>query len=406
MSARSQYFKIVQQDREEFGHGEVIYENDYIVVIDAVPLCPPMPKPWDKRPEGEDSIVGLCGHHSAVWSSFDQQNRTAKRRRPGKQERLAYTVGTHHQPDMRDGKVVVYRFNRWDETSWHSGGKAANRSTHYKRLKARQPHRSVNDLVIGFCFRGLMTTPWHHENWPEKPRKSRETIKMQQQGDLILRPSREQFQAFWGTHVMCQELFPNYKGTLLNEECWVLGHFDTGKVACPGIDAEAFIKAMRSGEIQSWEDAVEWMGARGIPEGGYPGRGYDTTPPAQKREPVEVSEPETFIDPAEVHREFPSMSEFQWLLVALANEGYPLGKYGRNRDGVDGKWGTKSEDALADFERENGLLTNGDPDRVSYDELTREYRRCYSVDPDFKGSAVAKRSERVREYDPGEQDDC
>jgi hypothetical protein len=51
--------------------------------------------------------------------------------------------------------------------------------------------------------------------------------------------------------------------------------------------------------------------------------------------------------------------DVQAILVRL---GYDLGKGGPGGNGVDGKWGNKSQAALADFQLKNGLLVDGWPD--------------------------------------------
>jgi hypothetical protein len=44
---------------------------------------------------------------------------------------------------------------------------------------------------------------------------------------------------------------------------------------------------------------------------------------------------------------------------ALVDMGYYLGKFGPNKDGVDGDWGRASEAALSDFQTDAGLVVNG-----------------------------------------------
>jgi hypothetical protein len=354
-SIRNRYTQIIEDDREAFGQGPVVYDNDLIVVLDCVDLCPPMPKPWDKRPNGEDDIWGLCLHQSAVWSSFEQQNRTAKTRRPGAQERLTYTLGVHHQPDKSAGKIVVNKFNEYDEVSWHSGGKAKWRTDHYVSLCTRYPHRSINERVVALCLRGLLVTPWHHENWPEKSPKSKATRKSKQDGDLILRASKDQIRAAYGVHLMCQELFGNYRGHRGGEESWLLGHKDTGKVACPGDDAYGFVQDVRAGKIGSVGELEAWIEARGLPDGGYP-----------------------------ESKAFPSPRQFQWILVAL---GFDLGLWGSQKDGVDGQWGQTSARTLAEFEANEGLLTNGDPDMVSFERLENRFKEHFGQTPPYQSQA-------------------
>ena len=60
------------------------------------------------------------------------------------------------------------------------------------------------------------------------------------------------------------------------------------------------------------------------------------------------------------------VTEIQRMLVAL---GYDLGKFGPNRDGVDGSWGGASRSALIEFEERAGLLANGSPEKTDYDAL-------------------------------------
>ena len=370
--ARNHYYKIVQDDEVDFGQGPIIYDNAHIVIKRAVDLCPPMPKPWDKRPQGEDSVRGLCLHHSAVWSPFTQQNRTAKMRRPGAQERLTYTLGVHHAPTRHDGKIVVYQFNEFDETSWHSGGKAKNATDHYKRLQKTSPHRRVNDVVVALCLRGLLTTPWHEENWPEKQPKSQGTIRRKQQNDLILKPSREQIEAIWGVHLFMQERFRNYEGDVVGDGSWFIGHKDTGKEACPGNVAYDFILKMRAGQLENFAAVESFMEDHDLRLGGYPAD--DQTEPSAK---------------------LPDPWKFQWLLVTL---GFDLGPWGSHKDGVDGKWGYASSGALEDFERNEGLLTNGEPDIISYEKLFERHSQCYGAEPIFQGDAVKYRSRMVRSY--------
>ena len=51
--------------------------------------------------------------------------------------------------------------------------------------------------------------------------------------------------------------------------------------------------------------------------------------------------------------------------------GYELGNSGPNHDGVDGAWGGKSRAALADFQRRNGLIVDGEPDPETNATLLR-----------------------------------
>lgn len=64
-----------------------------------------------------------------------------------------------------------------------------------------------------------------------------------------------------------------------------------------------------------------------------------------------------------------SVKEIQHILVYVL--GYDLGGSGPNGDGVDGIWGPKSQSALADFERRQGLLKDGVPDRTTNEALLR-----------------------------------
>jgi putative peptidoglycan binding protein len=64
-----------------------------------------------------------------------------------------------------------------------------------------------------------------------------------------------------------------------------------------------------------------------------------------------------------------SAAEIQDILVHKLQ--YDLGKSGPKGDGVDGAWGTKSKTALMDFERRNGLVSDGLPDKLTNDALLR-----------------------------------
>lgn len=50
---------------------------------------------------------------------------------------------------------------------------------------------------------------------------------------------------------------------------------------------------------------------------------------------------------------------------ALVKRGFKLGAFGPDRDGVDGKWGPSSRDALRAFQRQNNLAPTGDRDPVT-----------------------------------------
>lgn len=353
--SRTSYYEQIADDRDFFSEAEEIYRNDFIVLRDGRDAFPDMRHPWRSRPL--ESIRGLFLHHRAGWASYERMQRFVERVRckPSNpngrwQNRIAYTMGVHHKPDRRDGRVEVFLFNDFEAISWHSGSKGAP-TRYWKRLRSKWGTRSANKNTVALNLTGFFTSRGYPFNIPEDPSPKAKGRGLANR--LIIEPSTDQIRAAWGVYLMCQDLFPNFEPEA------ILGHKDSGKAACPGDTVFAFVQAVRKGNITDRESLNSWIESNShrVLEPGYP-------------------EPDT--------DDFPSVRRFQWLLASL---GYDLGPYGRHNDGVDGIWGVRSSMALVEFESAQGLLTDGEPDSIDYEALVREYVRSKSIKPTFEGRA-------------------
>jgi len=69
--------------------------------------------------------------------------------------------------------------------------------------------------------------------------------------------------------------------------------------------------------------------------------------------------------------------EWQYNLVRL---NYSLGSYGPNTDGVDGKWGNKSKQALTKFQKDYGLPVSGARDKRTLSAMKKALRKKFGID--------------------------
>jgi hypothetical protein len=311
-----------------------VYRGNGIIIMDVRAAFGRMKSPWRQRPVA--NVNGLVVHHKATFNSYHamQRNNVLARYKaaPAKRhDRIAYTFGVQHEPEVIDGHVVIYQFNALEAVSWHSGskGKDSARFTNWRREQG--PGRGANDYTVGLNLHGYFASRGHAPNHPETPDA---TASKQGHGHLLIaEPSVEQCRAVWG---LWRYLVEQHNATGL------FGHLSTGKAACPGDTAMSLVHAIVDGLVSNERELERWLSGRDtvILPGGWPDSGF-----------VEWHDYST---------------DIQTELVRL---GYDLGKSGPNRDGVDGVWGQKSRFALMDFEEELGLLENGQPDLADLEAL-------------------------------------
>jgi hypothetical protein len=334
---REKYDREHAQTRAFFSEAVEVYRNDSIIIKDARGCFRPMQRPWPARPL--DHVRGLFVHHRASWNSYEDMQKNVvlqryKKDPAGRHDRIAYTYGVDHNPEVIDGLIVVYQFNNLGARSWHSGapGRDSERFTDWRR--AQGPGNSANQYTVGINLSGFFASRGYKPNHPSDP-----TAESRRRGvakTLICHPSIEQCRAVWG-------LWQTIGGV------GIFGHHDTGKAACPGNTASELVDAIWSGIITTDRELDRWLSGRDsyILPGGYP------------------SPSDVYGDSA-ADQDIDYVTECQRMLVAL---GYDLGSYGPKRNGVDGDWGSASRIALIEFEEGAGLLTNGQPEKADYDAL-------------------------------------
>jgi len=119
---------------------------------------------------------------------------------------IPYTFMVPHRPEIKDGKSIVYRL--WDDSwvTWHT--------------------RRANAIGVGVCFAGSFRTR-HDKKFSDSDPTS--------------------YALAAGEDLIMNYLLPRY-GLKPDDLC---GHFDFGKVACPGDCLEAWIRRKR-GEQVNW----------------------------------------------------------------------------------------------------------------------------------------------------------
>jgi hypothetical protein len=253
--AAQRYAATAALDARRFEGAPVFYQNDWIVVLDVRRLLPSQRAPWEQRPL--DAVEGLFLHHKGGWADHWSTNAYAARTARRPQKRIAYQGGTHHDPEIIDGRVVVHLFNGLTDITPASGSPGAD-SAHLRRF----PHiaRAVNAHTVAFvstghfASRGLFAP--HLPGAPYRWAAYRDK--------LIWRPSSAQIIAAWGLIQMCREMLPRF------ELRKVFGHIDSGKVACPGDDLMAFVRGVREGRIRDIGDVAAFLEAEQIPAPGFP----------------------------------------------------------------------------------------------------------------------------------------
>lgn len=337
--SKARYEKAHRQNREFFEGAPVYYQNDAIEIRDARGCFRPMERPWKRRPLTD--VRGLFVHHRASWNSFVAMQRNVvlpryKAAPNKKHDRIAYTLGVDHQPELTlEGRVVVWLFNDPEAVSWHSGspGKDSARFTEWRRRQG--PGNSANQYTVGLNLSGFFASAGYPESHPDEPSKRASAKGLA--GNLIAHPSTEQAQAVWGVYCWLRKEFGATPDS-------VFGHVDSGKAACPGTSAMALVDAIRREVITNDRELDRWLSGRDDiwEPGGWPMARWGGSPSVDY------------------------VTECQRLLVAA---GYDLGNYGPNNDGVDGQWGKASRLALMDFEESAGLLVNGQPEEADYQAL-------------------------------------
>lgn len=166
------------------------------------------------RREGQEAVDRM-----AAWITRSPKfaERKGKQRRVGGGRgfpAIPYTFMVPHRPLIQDGKSVVYRL--WDDSwvTWHT--------------------RRANAIGVGVCFAGSFRTRHDKKFSDDDPT----TYALAAGEDLIL-----------------NYLLPRYN--LKPDD--LCGHFDYGKVCCPGDALEHWVRKQR-GERVSWfndQDSVE-----------------------------------------------------------------------------------------------------------------------------------------------------
>lgn len=199
-----------------------------------------------------------------------------------------YTFLVPFRPEIVDGKLEVYRL--WDDQwrTWHTG-----------------KHWNSRGVAVGFG--GSLITR-RAPKWSAGHARD---------------PDPTQFVA--GAELITEFLLPHYGLTGEN----ILGHFDAGKVTCPGDILEAWVRIQRG-------ENVDWL---------EPGRA-----PWDDRD--SELEPVPMLD----DRPLDTWTQRQQALVDL---GYDLGGWGPNGDGVDGRPGDDTRSAIEAFEANAGLVVDG-----------------------------------------------
>lgn len=200
----------------------------------------------------------------------------------------AYTFLVPFRPEVVEGKLEVYRL--WDDQwrTWHTG-------------------KHWNTRGVGVGFGGSLKTR-RAPKWSAGHARD---------------PYPTQFVA--GTELITEYLLPKYG--LTGED--LLGHFDAGKVTCPGDVLEAWVREQRG-------ETVNWL---------EPGRA-----------PWDDRDPELHAAAELDDRPLDTWEQRQQALVDL---GYDLGEWGPNKDGVDGHPGFDTRSALEAFEGNEGLPVDG-----------------------------------------------
>ncbi len=228
---------------------------------------------------GVDSAVGL-----AAWTSRDPTYRDGKRVGGGRGWPGApYTFHTPYFPEVIDGKAIVYRLWEDDMHTWHTG-------------------RGHNKRGVALGMGGMLKTR-RAPKWSAKAARD---------------PNPIQFAAT--TTLVLEYLLPRYGLTV---EEGLSGHFEAGKVTCPGDVMEAWIRLQRG-------ERVDWLEPGRAP---WDERDPDTPPPKSDR------------------RSLDTWTERQQALLDL---GYDLGKWG-----ADGEPGYYTRSALEAFQENAGIVVDG-----------------------------------------------
>lgn len=186
-----------------------------------------------------------------------------------------YTFVIPHHPDLHQGRYVVYRC--WDDSwiTWHSGSGWNKRS-----------------VAVGLS--GMLRSR-HAPRWS---------------ADYGRAPSAQQTDAL--QDLVEGFLLPRYGLTTAD----VMGHFDCGKVACPGDDVEIWIRKLRG-------EHVGWSPFGGSTEMSYEDKALD-------------------------------LSTWRKRQSALVSLGYWIGP-----SGVDGIPGPITRAAIEAFQSSSGLVVDG-----------------------------------------------
>lgn len=201
-----------------------------------------------------------------------------------------YTFLVPYFPETVDGKLEVYRL--WDDpwVTWHTG-------------------KGWNKRAVAVGFAGMLKTR-------QSPKWS---------ADHARDPEQTQFVA--GTELITDYLLPRYD----LKPSDLMGHFDAGKVTCPGDVLEAWVRRSR-GELVSWlEPGRAPWDSRMMPD----------LPGDEDGRPLET------------------WTERQRALVEL---GYHLGTSGPGGDGVDGVDGDPGEftaSAVRALQEAEGCVPDG-----------------------------------------------
>lgn len=172
-----------------------------VALWDATDILPSGKSRYPKRPEGDIRVCFF--HHSGATGKDGYDGLLASTRyvvRKRGWSGCPYTFWVPRVPDVDEsGRMIVYRCNRYDARSWHTG-------------------RNANGIGIAVCFQGnLSKTP----------------------------PTEEQFEMAAALVQIIKEDFPGIEWSFHSEADWYGGR---RKKACPGPFVESWVRGVRCGQ--------------------------------------------------------------------------------------------------------------------------------------------------------------
>jgi len=119
---------------------------------------------------------------------------------------FAYTFYVPYEPEMHEGKWIIFQCNPLKRISWHTGN-------------------GQNEISIAICFQGYFYSEHITRYFPRKGHDGH--------------PSQAQIECaeeFWKLYCMEKLKIGDHE---------IYGHFDFGKLACPGADLENIVRYYR-----------------------------------------------------------------------------------------------------------------------------------------------------------------